>query len=249
MPDFTLIDISKEDDRLIGEAKIKYGKIYDNTENLVFFLWDFLKSAEADAWIFASFLSQVRKFAILSLLSTIRKHNAQSLMDIRQIFEASVLATYSLHERNDTTYYYKDKNDVAYVKENVRAKAYKWLGDNYKNHSDTIKNQKQIINNMWTHANILLTPLNFRLEGEEKFLSSVFDNEDDFQAKNNLWFLANSCWGLLDLFAREIIKTKMAKLSDDFVLKMQQFGKDNEFLKKELTADPRINKWIIADKR
>jgi len=31
------------------------------------------------------------------------------MMDIRQIFEASVLATYSLHERNDTTYYYKDK--------------------------------------------------------------------------------------------------------------------------------------------
>lgn len=243
MPDFGLINISEEETKLIGEAKNKYGKVYENAESLVFLLWDFLKSAEADAWIFVSFLSQVQKFATLSLLSTLRHHNAQSLMNIRQIFEAGVLATYSLHERDDKTYYYKDENDVAYVKEDAKGKAYKWLEENYKSHSDSIKNQKEIINSMWTHSSMLLTPFNFELKGEQKFSTSLFDKEDDFHTKNDLWFLANSCWGLLDLFSKEITKTKMAKLSDDFVLKMIQYGKDNEELKKEFTADPRIQKW------
>lgn len=39
------------------------------------------------------------------------------------------------------------------------------------------------------------------------------------------------------------MKTKMAKFSDDFVLKMTRYGKDSEELKKEFTADPRIQKW------
>ncbi|MBI2444503.1 MAG: hypothetical protein HYV42_04665 [Candidatus Magasanikbacteria bacterium] len=246
---FDLINISEAENKLVVEAKNKYGKVYENAKNLVFLLWDFLKSAEVDAWIFVSFLSQVQKFAILSLLSTLRQHNAQSLMDMRQIFEAGVLAAYAIHERNDTTYYYKDQNDVAYVKEDAKEKSYKWLEENYKSHSDTIKNQKKIINNMWTHASILLTPLNFQLEKEEKFLNSVFDKEDEFQTKNDLWFLANSCWGLLDLFAKEIIKTKYAKLSDDFTKKMKQFGDDNEALKKELVSHPRIQKWTNIEKK
>ncbi len=246
---FSLTEISEAENKIVAEAKNKYGKVYENAEKLVFLLWIFLKSVEADAWIFVSFLSQVQKFAFLSLLSTIRQHNAQSLMNIRQIFEAGVLATYALHERNDTTYYYKDKNDVAYVKEGTKEKAYKWLEENYKSHSDTIKNQKRIINNMWTHASILLTPLNFQLEKEEKFLNSVFDKEDEFQTKNDLWFLANSCWGLLDLFAKEITKTKMAKLSDDFVVKMKQYGDNNEALKKEFMDHPRIQKWADLEKK
>lgn len=246
---FYLIEISEAENKFTSEAKNKYGRVYENAENLVFLLWDFLKSTEADAWIFVSFLSQVQKFATLSLLSTIRHHNAQSLMNIRQVFEAGVLVAYALHERNDATYYYKDQNDVVYAKEDTREKAYKWLEKNYKSHSNTIKNQKKSINNMWTHASILLTSLNFQLEKEEKFLNSVFDKEDEFQTKNNLWFLANSCWGLLDLFAKEITKTKMAKLSDNFVSKMKQYGDDNEVLKKELMSHPRIQKWTNINKK
>lgn len=248
MPEFSLTNISEEENILINEAKNKYGGVYNNAENLVFLLWDFLESVEADAWIFASFLSQVQKFAILSLLSTIRHHNAQSLMNIRQFFEAGILAAYSLHERNDTTYYYKDKNDVDYAKENVKGKAYQWLEKNYKSHSDSIKNQKEIINSMWTHSSILLTPLNFELKSDKKFLTSLFDKEDDFHTKSDLWFLANSCWGLLDLFEKEITKTKMAKLSDDFASNMKQYGEDNTELKKEFVENPRIKKWGLIDK-
>jgi len=245
----SLIEISEEENKLVTDAKNKYGKVYENAENLVFLLWDFLKSTEADAWIFVSFLSQVQKFAVLSLLSMIRQHNAQSLMNIRQVFEAGVLAVYALHEINDTTYYYKDQNGIAYVKEDIKEKAYKWLEENHKSHSDTIKNQKKTINNMWTHSSILLTSLNFQLEKEENFFNSFFDKEDELQTKNNLWFLANSCWGLLDLFAKEITKTKMAKLSDNFIAKMRQYGNDNESLKKELMNNPRIQKWTNINKK
>lgn len=249
MADFELINISEKETEFISEAKNKYGRIYENAENLVFLLRDFLKSAEAEAWIFVSFLSQAQKFAILSLLSAIRQHNAQSLMNIRQFFEASVLAVYSLHERDCATYYYTDQNNVAYEKEDVKGKAYKWLEENYEHHSDIIKSQKKIINNMWTHASILLTILNFRVEKEKKFLTSVFDKEDDLLTKDYLWFLANSCWGSLDLFAKEITKTKMAKLSDNFILKMKQYGDNNEALRKELMASPRIQKWVNINKK
>lgn len=245
---FSLIKILEAENQLTVEAKIKYGKVYENAENLVFLLFDFLKSTEVEAWIFVSFLSQVQKFAILSLLSTTRQHNAQSLMNIRQIFEAGVLATYALHERNASTYYYKDQNDVAYEKKDVKEKAYKWLDENYKSYSDTIKNQKKIINNMWTHASILLTPLNFQIEKEGKFLNSIFDKEDEFQTKNDLWFLANSCWGLFDLFAKEITKTKMAEFSDNFIEKIKQYGDENGALKKEFMNHPRIQKWTNINK-
>ena len=246
---FSLIEILEAENKLVTEAKNKYEKVYENAENIVFLLWDFLKSAEADAWVFVSFLSQVQKFTILSILSTIRQHNAQSLMNMRQVFEAGVLAVYALHERNDTAYYYKDQNGIAYIKEDTKEKAYKWLEENYKSHSDTIRNQKKTINNMWTHSSILLTSLNFQLEKEEIFFNSFFDKEDELQIKNNLWFLANSCWGLLDLFAKEITKTKMAKLSDDFIAKMRQYGNDNEALKKELMNTPRIQKRTSINKK
>ena len=204
---------------------------------------NFLKSAEIDAWIFVFFLSQVQKFATLSILSTVRQHNAQALMNVRQMFESGVLAAYALIEKDISAYYYEDKYKCACEKKGIRNKAYNWLKENYKSHSDTIKNQKNIINNMWTHSSILLTLLNSDISEDKKFINSIFDKEDDVITKNQLWFIANSCWGLMDLYAKLINTTKMAKLSDDFWVKMKQFGDENELLKKELMQDPRIQKW------
>lgn len=45
---FSLAEISEAENKLIAEAKSKYGTVYENTENLVFLLWDFLKYAVSD---------------------------------------------------------------------------------------------------------------------------------------------------------------------------------------------------------
>src|SRR5712692_7168737 len=240
----TIIDASRTEHKLLMDAKGRYGKAYENAENMVDLVWNFLKSIELEAWVFTSFLAQVQKFALLSLLSTVRQHNAQAQMNMRQVFEAGVLAAYALTEKDVAAYTYADKHGIGRVKENAKTKAYKWLEKNYKNYSDLIKIHKDEINNLWAHSNILLTPLNSQTRDQNKtFLNSFFDEDDDFMTKNHLWFIANSCFGLLDLFAKVINTTKMAKLADDFEEKMKQYGDENETIKKELMQNPRLTRW------
>jgi len=238
-----LQSFSEAENKLVTEAELKHGRVFLNTKQLIELFWDFLESAEIDAWIFISFLTQVKKYATLSLLSALRLHNAQALMNMRQMFEAGVLASYALVEKDVTTYYYKDKHDCARENKRVKEKAYKWLENEYKNSSDVIKNQKNTINSMWTHSSILLTLLNFKMDKNEKFLSMFFDDEDDFLTKNKIWFIGNSCWGQLNLYAELIRKTKLAKLKSNFDQEMKNLGDENEKIKRELMNNPRIQKW------
>lgn len=142
----TPINISEAEHQLVLEAERKYGRAYKNAEDIVVLLWNFEKSVERGAWIFASFLSQVKKFALLSLLSTVRQHNAQAQMNMRQLFEAGVFTAFALTETDRSSYCHIDETGVAYEERGAREKAYKWLEKNYPEHSAQIKFLKDGIN-------------------------------------------------------------------------------------------------------
>jgi len=246
--DFTPIEVSKTEHGCIVDAEKKFGELYKNCENLLNLLWNFIEKIEIEANVFASFLSQVRKFAFLALLSALRQHNTQALMNVRQMLEAGVLAAYSFKERDTNAYYYKDKYGVGHEKKGIKGKAYEWLEKNYKKHSDTVKGQKKIINNMWAHPSILTAHLNCNVE-DGCFSNFIFDKKDEMATKNALWLIGNSCFLFLDLYATLIVNFKLGKLSNDFHIKMKQLGQENQLLKDELMQNPRIKKWLEIIKK
>src|SRR5260370_33948013 len=73
-------------------ASARYGGYFDHHLACSTFLTQFLKSIDPNRDIFASFLSQVKKHHFLALLSTVRLHEVQSMMTLRQVLEAGAFA-------------------------------------------------------------------------------------------------------------------------------------------------------------
>jgi len=227
-------NISAEEHRLVLEAENVYGRFYKNAVDMYLLLFNFLDSVKSEGWVFISFLSQVHKHIMLSILSTVRHHNAQALLDLRQVFEAGVLAAYATHEKSENAYYTIDAvSDKLNIIDSVRGKAYKWLESSYAKHSETLKRQKEIINDLYAHSSMFLTHYNLSVEDPREYKSLLFDRDTINQTKCNLWLIANTCWLFLDLYGHVIAETKIAQLNQDFMQKLTELGQENDALKKE----------------
>jgi hypothetical protein len=237
--DLTIIDLSEEEHKYVVSAKDKYGLFFENADATIRLLSTFLKSVEPDCWCFVCFLSQVRKYALLSFLSIIRQHNSQAMMDMRQLFESGVIAAYSLGNTDDQIIENAFKSDMLKESEKLKEKAYSWIAENYKEQSDIIKKQKDKINENWAHSNIVNASENFCLSEDRKFKTLVFDKEIIVFSESYLWILANSCWGLLALYSKIIKNVKRAELCDDFDYRMRELGDENFQLQQILIANKR----------
>lgn len=241
---FKIEYLSLTENKLVINAQRQYGHIFDNARNLVSLIWNFPKEVKREGWIFISFLSQVQKFLTLSLLSTIRMHDVQTNMMLRQVLESGVLACYALYNTKLESFGYIN-NSTGLVHENTKATetAYKWLENNYKTYSDKIKYMKGKINELFAHSNMINTTNNFEFKDSEMTVL-FFDKPHDIITQQRLWWIANISFGLLDLFSKLINDFPLIKLGDDFTTEMQVLGAENERIKQELMNEPRFAKWL-----
>src|SRR6266850_4929407 len=92
----TIGEILDSERDMVLRAAERYGNFYANAAEFNGLFTNFIKSIDRDRFLFAMFLSQVRKHYTLALFSAVRLHHVQAMMDLRQVLEAGSCAAYAI---------------------------------------------------------------------------------------------------------------------------------------------------------
>jgi hypothetical protein len=245
---FSIESFSNEENNMVKEAAIKYGRTYENANNLILLLMDCVKEiVQPEAWIFIGFLCQVQKSMLLAFLSTIRRHDVQTLMMLRNVLESSVLATYALYQNNPDVYGTINTQGILDINKKTKEKAYKWLDREFDYFSKKIKFFKDYINSTNAHANFGLIFYNIDFSSEYFMASHLFDDNTEDKEHNfmltmqRLWMIGNISSGLLNLFNQGIKKYPLVSLVDDFESRLSMYSIENDKIKEELSNHPKFS--------
>lgn len=218
----------------------RYGEYFVNAADFNHLLNEFLVSINLDRFIFAAFLSQIKKHYMLAFFSTVRLHHTQAMMNMRQVLEAGACAAYAIANTNPEDFADIDDQGIINPSDNLTTKRYQWLKTNYKNGSDAIKNMKDSINSSTAHSNIIYAHTNFNFDDENgKFNTPFFDFEDKYRVQIDLWTSGNVIMNLMDLFYGVNKERDVIKFTDNFIARLKALEKQNEKLKNDLMQNDR----------
>jgi hypothetical protein len=91
----TIGDIIDSETSLVLAARARYRLYYANALEASALLSNFIKSLDPDRLIFGRYYSQVKNHHLLALFSTVRLHQTQATMDLRQVLGAGSLRSRS----------------------------------------------------------------------------------------------------------------------------------------------------------
>lgn len=242
--DFSILDISEQEHKLVMTAKERYGEVFDILNELIKFLSGFFEIVNVhEAYIFLSYLSLTYNSLWLGLLSAVRFHQVQAAMNMRQALEAGEKAAYALTFSELDRFVMRNNDGTLEERKNLKNCCYKWLREDYPEESQKMKDLKNSISNLFVHANFVMTQSIIDFSDKE-FLLRWFDVENTPLVKASLWFLADITYDLIDLLAKVSSKRKNIKLITDFKTKMLEYNKAIEKIKEELIANPRFSKYL-----
>lgn len=241
--DETIADILESEKNMVLRSEELYGDFSDHVWNFNQLINDYIKSVDdIEKYIFIAFLSQIKKHLILAIFSALRKHHVQAGMNLRQVLEAAAWATYALGNKEQNLFCIKSELGVLDVPPKLKEGRDKWITDNFPQKSEELKRLKRIINNSIAHSNIIYAMGNFEMgqETEPGFKVFFFDKDDEFRTKTDLWFIANTAMGVLDLFVQANSKYKVFKLIDDFGARFKKLIDENYILKTQMMGNERF---------
>lgn len=237
--------IDKEKEMLLN-AEEKYGEYHHNCFAFIDLMQDFVKETKPDAWIFALFLSQIKKHIVLSFFSALRQHHIQAMLDLRQVFEAGAKGAYSIAFPEHQKFIQTKSNDTAFEPEGLAKEAYDWLEKNYPKGTEPLKKLKKTINESCAHANAIYAFQNFELSKKTRgFEFSFFDKDDSDLVKTDLWFIGNVAMGLMDLFYGVNQGRNLITFSPDFITRLKQYEVVGNKLKAEMMSKERFARFKI----
>jgi hypothetical protein len=239
----TIAEIIETERLLVANAHERYPVYYPHALEASLFLSNFVKSVDADRSVFAMFLSQVKKHHTLALFSTVRLHQIQAKMNLRQVLEAGASAAFAIANPGPENFVDTDDQGILDQSKKLATKRYDWLDKHYPAGSDAIKKAKTTINESTAHANLVFTYNNFRLnEVDGSFDSPFFDVKDEHFVKIDLWMIGNIAVSLLDLFYGVNQSRNVIKLVDDFLPQFDKIARDNKALHIEMTGTERYKR-------
>jgi len=191
-------EISEQENVLIQHAEKQFGEIYKLC-NEYLSLTRCAKNFSPDSKVFSYFISQFSNGFCLSVLSIIRRHITQATMMIRQSLEASILACYSLVHVEENKFGRINEKGCLEPNKKLHKIAYEWIESNFPDFSSEIKRQKDSINELFSHSNIVTTQTNI-IEGEKKISALVFDSYPDSYIKVILWKISNNINSILRMY-------------------------------------------------
>lgn len=227
---------AQEHERVI-DAERRYGNAYVNAYNTTILLSNIMMWPVTNCDVFIRFLSQVKKYHSLSLLSTVRLHRIQAKMDLRYFLESTVNAAYALVHQDSTIYfdYTGAKQPEA---QKASRQAYKWIEGAYGDHSKAIQRIKDQINDQSAHANVFNSQHNFAfIPGERAEIhTTFFDFEEEAWTKADLYQCAQAGLIAIDLLL-DVQKQHGGFLpSTEAVEGLPMLIADNEAVFRELSA-------------
>lgn len=238
--DTTIGDMLENEKQMFLEAEEKYGAFFSNASGFNELLNNFLKEVDPSAWIFVLFLGQIKKHHLLALFSSVRRHHVQSMLNMRQVLEGAVNASFGLANPDQKAFVVSEDDGTLSAPQKLQNRRYAWLEENYPDKSKHMKVMKTSINQC-AHSSMIYGFLNFDMSDAKKraFSMSFFDKDDEYLTKTDLWMIGNVAMGILDLFTGVNQKEKRVKFKDGFVERLLELEKENHRLKAEMQKHPR----------
>jgi hypothetical protein len=239
----TIGDLIETERRLALEAPERYGKYYAHAAESSVFFSCFAKSIDPDRAIFARLHALAKKHHTLALFSTVRLHQIQSAMNLRQVLEAGAAAAFSIANPEPHHFVEKDKQGLTNSSKKLNGRIYTWLDRGYGAGSQAIKEIKGLINETTAHANLINTNNLFDIdETERMFVTPFFDKEDHHHVRTDLWRIGRVGIVLLDLFYGVNQDRNVIKLVDDFVPRFKALAEQNTGFHAEMTSTERYKR-------
>jgi len=228
--------LNNESDAVLS-APQRYGRHYDNALRISMFLTSFLESFHQSRWVLGSFLGQVKKHQLLSLLSTVRLHKVQAMMNLRQVVEAGACAAYAIANPDHNDFVDTDEYGILDPSQKLARKRYKWLDDNYPDGSRAIRDIKEQLNKTTSHAN-LINAYNKDTQSARDW--PFFDAEDPYHVQIDLWRIGSAGLVLM-LFFHELNSTRhVIKFAANFATVIDELQTENNALRAEMMTTPRF---------
>lgn len=82
-PQSTLEEIAESERQMVFSAERRFGKYYVNARAASVFLSRCIIGINHDRMIFARYFALMKKYHMLALLSVVRLHKVQAMMDLR----------------------------------------------------------------------------------------------------------------------------------------------------------------------
>jgi len=235
--------INKEKEMLLT-AEEKYGEHFRGSFNFVILMQEFIKEVKPEAWIFALFLSQIRKHLVLSFFSALRQHHIQAMLDLRQVYEAGAKGAYAIAFPDEKKFVQTDDRGMVSEPKRLSKECYKWLEENYPKGTLPLKELKGTINQSCAHANAIYAFQNFKVAKKmRRFDFSFFDRDDIDLVKCDLWFIGNTAMGFMDLFFGVNTNRNLIVFSSDFITRLKSYEVLGNKLKNELMSKERFSRF------
>ena len=192
----------------------------------------------------------MKKHHMLALLSTLRLHKVQSMMNLRQVLEAGTAAAFAI--ANPEMRHFADVDEIGLLDPSkaLAQKRYKWLDEHFAAHSQSIKKKKELINTTTSHANIVSANQTFDVDDELKNIAApFFDIEDEYHVQVDLWLIVSIGVELMALLY-EINQTRNAvKFAKDFPQHLNYAARQNDAIHAEITSTDRYKRAMAISQR
>src|ERR1700681_1137136 len=95
-PQSTLEEITESERQMLLTAKERFGNHYVNARASSVFLSRCIVAVEHDRMNFGRFLALAKKHHMLAIMSAVRLHKVQAMMNLRQVLEAGAAAAFAI---------------------------------------------------------------------------------------------------------------------------------------------------------
>lgn len=237
----TISDFIESERLMVLTASERFGPYFDHALDASLLLSSFVTSTGTDREIFVRFLSQIKKHHTLAVFSTVRLHQIQALMNLRQVLEAGTCAAFAIANADISGFADTTESGLLDQSETLTKKRYKWLEQYYPVASAYIKDQKEKINKSVAHANISYTNNNFHFsETRPEANTLFFDIEDKYFVNADLLREADIAISLIDILFGVNKTAKVVVFLDDFMPRFSNLRQQNDALVAEMKSTDRF---------
>jgi hypothetical protein len=241
----TLEEIIESERLMLLRAEDRYGKYYQNARECSIFLSRCIAGVDHDRMMFARFFALMKKHHMLALLSIIRLHKVQAMMNLRQVLEAGAAAAFAIANPEQRHFADTDEQGLLDPTQELTKKRYKWLHENYRDKSDWIKSTKEQINMSAAHANIVSSGSIFRVaDAGDTINAPFFDIEDEYVVKADLRQAASIALTLMDLFYGVNRGRNVIGFSPAFAVTIGRLAQETDALLAEMKATDRFKRGL-----